>query len=133
MHNRLKDLDDMALYEDEVVGPELIGTVEYEKDGHHSFHGGIIPTTHRLFIKLRQGEEIETHAVEYKDITGITTENLLLVGNIIHIWIGSEIVISMKSVSDGKLDKFLDFIYRYRAKRLKLDEEISVNQEENAV
>lgn len=127
MHRKLKSLEDVELYKDEVIGPELVGTIEYEKDGEHSFYGAIIPTTHRLFVNIREVDTVKHHPVEYKEITGITTENLLMVGNIIHIWIGNEIVISMKSVSDGKLDKFLNYLYKHRARRLRLDSDASIS------
>lgn len=127
MHSKLKSLGDVELRDSEVIGPELIGTIEYEKNGCHAFYGAIIPTTERIFVNIRHGDRIDRHPVEYSEISGISTENLLMVGNIIHIWIGREIKISMKSVSDGKLDKFLSFLYKYRSRQLRLDSDARMN------
>ncbi|TVT27703.1 hypothetical protein FO441_08325 [Salinicoccus cyprini] len=132
MHRKLKSLDNVELRDDEVVGPEIVGTIEYEKDGFHSFYGAIITTTQRVFVNIRREDGIESHPVEYSDISGISTENLLMVGNIIHIWIGNEIKISMKSVSDGKLDRFLSFLYKYRSRQLRLDSDASLNRTKKA-
>ncbi|GAB3059421.1 PH domain-containing protein [Salinicoccus sesuvii] len=132
MHSKLKSLGDVELRGNEVIGPELVGTIEYEKNGCHSFYGAIIPTTERIFVNIRSEDGIDRHPVEYKDITGISTENLLMVGNIIHIWIGREIKISMKSVSDGKLDKFLSFLYKYRSRQLRLDSDATMKSTQKA-
>ncbi|MFC3418635.1 PH domain-containing protein [Salinicoccus hispanicus] len=132
MHNKLKSLERIRLRDDEVIGPELVGTIEYEKNGFHSFYGAIIPTTERVFVNIRHEDGIDSHPVEYSEISGISTENLLMVGNIVHIWIGKEIKISMKSVSDGKLDKFLNFLYKYRSRQLRLDSDASMGSTQKA-
>lgn len=122
MHKRLKNMEGVELFEDEVIGPELVGTVEYEQDGRYEFHGAIIPTTHRLFIRIYINEnEIESDDVLYRDITGISKEKLLMVGTMIHIWIGEDIGVSLKSVSNGRIERFLKFLYKYRTRELHLE------------
>lgn len=124
MHKKLKDMGNVTLFEDEVVGPELIGTIEYEDGDSHEFYGAIIPTTHRLFIKIiDHNNEIKTKDVMYKEITGVSREDLLLLGRMIHIWIGDNIGVSVKSVSEGRIDRFLEFLYKYRSRELHLEPE----------
>ncbi|WP_411842398.1 hypothetical protein [Salinicoccus sp. HZC-1] len=128
MHKKLKNMEGVELFENEVVGPELIGTIEYVQGDRYEFYGAIIPTTHRLFIKIQvDGDEIHTRDVLYKDITGISHEKLLMVGTMLHIWIGEKIEISMKSVSDGRIDRFLEFLYKYRSRELNLEPEQESN------
>lgn len=128
MYKKLKDMENAELFENEVVGPELIGTIEYEQGGRYEFEGAIIPTTHRLFIRnIDQNNEIKTESVMLKDITGISRENLLMVGRVIHIWIGENIGVSLKCVSEGKIDKFLEFLYKYRTRELHLEPEQQSN------
>lgn len=128
MHKRLKNMEGTVLFENEVVGPELVGTIEYEQDGRHEFYGAIIPTTHRLFIRIHTDDnEIESHDVLYKEITGISKEKLLMVGTVIHVWIGENIGLSLKSVSDGSIERFLEFLYKYRTRELHLEPEQQSN------
>lgn len=134
MHKRLKSLEGIELFEDEVVGPELVGTIEYEYDGRHEFKGAIIPTTYRLFLRIAlSDDEIKSEDVMYSDITGISRENLLMVGNILHIWTGDEKTFSLKSLSDGRLKKFLDFLIQYRARALNIHKETQMHHGQNAV
>lgn len=128
MYKRLKDMGNIELFENEVVGPALVGTVEYEQDGRHEFYGAIIPTTHRLFIRIYINErEIESRGVLYQDITGVSEEKLLMLGTVVHFWIGEHIGISLKSVSDGDIDRTLEFLYKYRTRELHLETEPNSN------
>ena len=124
MHKHLKDMGNIELFEEEVAGPALVGTVEYEQDGRHEFYGAVIPTTHRLFIRISINEnEIESSGVLYQDITGVSEEKLLMLGTVIHFWIGERIGVSLKSVSDGDIDRTLEFLYKYRTRELHLETE----------
>ncbi len=124
MHKQLKDMNNVELFEDEVAGPALVGTLEYEQDDRHEFYGAIIPTTHRLLLRIHINEqEIETRGVLYEDITGISEEKLLMLGRVLHFWIGEHIGVTLKSVSDGDIDRTLEFLYKYRTRELHLEPE----------
>jgi|GEM_PF-1957396 len=128
MYKRLKDMGSIELFENEVVGPTLVGTVEYEQDGRHEFYGAIIPTTHRLFIRTYINErEIKSRGVLYEDVTGVSEEKLLMLGTVIHFWVGDYIGVSLKSVSDGDIDRTLEFLYKYRSRELHLETEQNSN------
>lgn len=134
MHKRLKSLENVELFEDEVVGPELIGTIEYEHGGRHEFYGAVIPTTYRVFLRIAiSDDEIRSRDVMYSDITGISRENLLMVGNILHIWTGNEKTFSLKSLSDGRLGRFLDFLIQYRSRALHIEKGTQTSRTQNAV
>lgn len=53
---------------------------------------------------------------DYDRITRITVEDLLMVGHIVHLWHDDQLIVSIKSISEGKLDKFLEFVYKYKGR-----------------
>src|SRR5699024_12350890 len=56
MHKHLKDMGDIELFEEEVAGPALVGTVEYEHEGRHEFYGADIRTSHRMMRRICRNE-----------------------------------------------------------------------------
>src|SRR5699024_10832414 len=113
MHKHFKEMGNIELHEEKESGPSLVVTFEYEQDVRHEFYGVVISTTHRLFIRISINEnEIESRGVLYQDITGVSEEKLLMLGTVIHFWIGERIGVSLKIVSDGDIDRTLEFLYK---------------------
>ncbi|MCD2137450.1 PH domain-containing protein [Salinicoccus halitifaciens] len=118
----LYDLSDIELAENEAIGPELIGTIEFENDGRYIFQGALILTTERLFVNIEKPDgEIEHHQLKYTDISLVTVENRALSGKIVHFWIGKKIEVSMNVTHDKNLQKFLAFYRKHRARALKYE------------
>lgn len=122
MHNILIDLSDVARFENEATGPELVGTIEFEVDGQHMFEGALVPTTQRLFVNVvdKYGEVLKRD-IRLEDITDIREDKQFLLGNGFHIWVGNEVVISMYGVQQAKRDKFIEFLRKYRARALYIE------------
>src|SRR5690625_2022482 len=116
MYNKLKHIEGVNLLPKEVVGPALVGSVEYFDGEKNTYHGSLVATTHRLFMNLEDHEMICVQEINFDDITRITVEELILVGHILHIWKDDKLLVSIKSISEGKLEKFLEFIYKYKAR-----------------
>lgn len=115
-------LTDVALLENERIGPGLIGTIEFERDGQYIFQGALIPTTERLFVNLeRDGEGVTRHQIDYKDISIVTVERRALSGKILNFWIGDKLEVSMNISSEKNLKKFLEFYRNHRARALKFE------------
>lgn len=115
MYNKLKHIEGVNLLPREVVGPALVGSVEYFKGEKSTYHGSLVATTHRLFMNLEDYDMVCVEEISFKDITRVTVEDLLMVGHILHLWQNDKLLVSIKSISEGKLDKFLEFYYKYRA------------------
>lgn len=113
------NLTDVALLENEYIGPSLIGTIEIESDGQYVFQGALVPTTERLYVNLEKSDgEVFHHQIDYRDISIVTVENRVLTGKILNFWIGSKIEVSMNVLSEKKLNKFLMFYRKHRARAL---------------
>ena len=52
MYNKLKHIEGVNLLPKEVVGPALVGSVEYFNGEKNTYHGSLVATTHRLFMNL---------------------------------------------------------------------------------
>lgn len=115
MYNKLKHIQGVNLLPKEVVGPALVGSVEYFNGEKNTYHGSLVATTHRLFMNLEDHDLVCIEEISFDNITRVTVEELLLVGHILHIWKDDQLLISIKSISEGKLDKFLEFFYKYKA------------------
>ena len=115
MYNKLKHIEGVNLLPKEVVGPALVGSVEYFNGEKNTYHGSLVATTHRLFMNLEDHDLVCIEEISFDNITRVTVEDLLLVGHILHIWKDDQLLISVKSISEGKLDKFLEFFYKYKA------------------
>ena len=115
MYNKLKHIEGVNLLPKEVVGPALVGSVEYFNGEKNTYHGSLVATTHRLFMNLEDHDLVCIEEISFDNITRVTVEELLLVGHILHIWKDDQLLISIKSISEGKLDKFLEFYYKYKA------------------
>ncbi|WP_026858653.1 PH domain-containing protein [Jeotgalicoccus psychrophilus] len=115
MYNKLKHIEGVNLLPKEVVGPALVGSVEYFDGEKSTYHGSLVATTHRLFLNLEDNDLVCVEEISFENITRVTVEELLLVGHIFHIWQDDKLLISIKSISEGKLDKFLEFYYKYKA------------------
>lgn len=115
MYNKLKHIEGVNLLPKEVVGPALVGSVEYFDGEKSTYHGSLVATTHRLFLNLEDNDLVCVEEISFENITRVTVEELLLVGHILHIWQDDKLLISIKSISEGKLDKFLEFYYKYKA------------------
>lgn len=115
MYNKLKHIEGVNLLPKEVVGPALVGSVEYFDGEKSTYHGSLVATTHRLFLNLEDNDLVCVEEISFENITRVTVEELLLVGHILHIWQNDKLLISIKSISEGKLDKFLEFYYKYKA------------------
>ena len=115
MYNKLKHIEGVNLLPKEVVGPALVGSVEYFNGEKSTYHGSLVATTHRLFMNLEDYDLICVEEISFDSITRVTVEELLMVGHILHIWQNDKLVVSIKSISEGKLDKFLEFYYKYKA------------------
>ncbi|HIV82399.1 MAG TPA: hypothetical protein H9994_06790 [Candidatus Salinicoccus merdavium] len=114
-----ENLTNVALLENEFIGPGLIGEVEIESDGQYIFQGALVPTTERLFVNLERGDEGATrHQIDYRDISIVTVEHRVLAGKILNFWIGNKIEVSMHVLSEKKLNKFLMFYRKHRARAL---------------
>lgn len=114
MYNKLKHIEGVNLLPKEVVGPALVGSVEYFNGEKNTYHGSLVATTHRLFMNLEDHDLVCIEEISFDNITRVTVEELLLVGHILHIWKDDQLLISIKSISEGKLDKFLEFFYKYK-------------------
>ena len=66
-------------------------------------------------MNLEDHDLVCIEEISFDNITRVTVEELLLVGHILHIWKDDQLLISIKSISEGKLDKFLEFFYKYKA------------------
>lgn len=115
MYNKLKHIEGVNLLPKEVVGPALVGSVEYFNGEKSTYHGSLVATTHRLFMNLEDRDLVCVEEISFDNITRVTVEELLMVGRILHIWQDDKLLISIKSISEGKLDKFLEFYYKYKA------------------
>ncbi len=115
MYNKLKHIEGVNLLPKEVVGPALVGSVEYFNGEKSTYHGSLVATTHRLFMNLEDRDLVCVEEISFDNITRVTVEELLMVGHILHIWQDDKLLISVKSISEGKLDKFLEFYYKYKA------------------
>ncbi len=117
-----KSLKDVALLENEWVGPALIGSIEFESDGQYIFQGALVPTTERLFVNLeRSDREITRHVIDYTDISIVTLERRAISGKVLNFWINNRIEVSMNVTSEKDLKKFLEFYRKHRARALKFD------------
>ena len=114
MYNKLKHIEGVNLLPKEVVGPALVGSVEYFNGEKSTYHGSLVATTHRLFMNLEDNDLVCVEEISFDNITRITVEELLMVGHILHIWQDDKLLISIKSISEGKLEKFLEFYYKYK-------------------
>ncbi len=118
----LYNLSDVALLENEAIGPSLVGGIEYEYDGRYVYQGAIIPTTERLFINIEKPTgEVEHHELDYTDISLVTVENRPLSGKILHLWKGRRIEVSINVTREKDLKRFLEFGRKYRARALKYE------------
>jgi hypothetical protein len=122
MHNKLVDLSDVALFEHEVIGPELVGTIEFDVSGQHMFEGALVVTTKRLFVNVidKYGDILKKD-IRLKDISDVRRDEQFLLGKGCHIWIDNEVIVSMYGLQEAKLDKFINFIRKYRARALHID------------
>lgn len=68
-----------------------------------------------MFLNLEDYDLVCVEEISFDKITRVTVEELLMVGRILHIWQDDKLLISIKSISEGKLDKFLEFYYKYKA------------------
>lgn len=125
MYNKLKYIEGINLLPKEVVGPALIGSVEYFKGDKSTYYGSLVATTHRLFMNLEDNDLVCIEEISFDKITRVTVEELMMVGHILHIWQDDKLIISVKSISEEKLDKFLEFYYKYKAQHT----EQAVNKE----
>ena len=117
-----KSLKDVALLENEWIGPALIGAIEFESDGQYIFQGALVPTTERLFVNLeRSDREITRHVIDYTDISIVTLERRAISGKVLNLWINNRIEVSMNVTSEKDLKKFLEFYRKHRARALKFD------------
>ena len=115
-------LTDVALLENEFIGPSLIGAIEIESDGQYVFQGALVLTTERLFVILEKSDGgVVHHQIDYTDISIVTVESRVLSGKILNFWIGRKIEVSMNVLSEKKLNKFLMFYRKHRARALKFD------------
>lgn len=121
-NKHLYELKNHILSENEAIGPELIGTIEFESDGRYIFQGSLVPTTERLFVNVENTDgELQSHQLDYTDISLVTVENRPLSGRIVHFWIGKKVEVSMNVTHEKNLKKFLEFYRKYRARALKYD------------
>ncbi|WP_213810698.1 hypothetical protein [Jeotgalicoccus sp. WY2] len=86
--------------------------MEYFDGEKSTYHGSLVATTHRLFLNLEDNDLVCVEEISFENITRVTVEELLLVGHILHIWQDDKLLISIKSISEGKLDKFLEFFIK---------------------
>src|SRR5699024_1854375 len=100
----------------EVVGPALVGSIEYFKGEKSIYHGSLVATTKRLFLNLEYRSVICIEDFDYDRITCITLEELLMVGNNVYLWHDDQLIVNIKNISEGKLDKFLEFVYKYKGR-----------------
>ncbi|MFD2831465.1 PH domain-containing protein [Corticicoccus populi] len=123
MRNKITDLSDVALFENEVTGTELAGTIEFEINEQHIFEGALVPTTRRLFVNVydRYGNVLK-QSIRLEDITDIRQSRQILLGNILHIWVGNEVLITMHGIPQIKLEKFVRFLRKYRAKAMHIED-----------
>lgn len=121
-NKNLYDLSNIELAAHEAIGPELVGTIEFENDGKYIFQGALVLTTERVFVNIENVDgEIEHHQLKYTDISLVTVENRALSGKIIHFWLGKKIEVSMNVTHDKNLQKFLEFYRKYRARALQYE------------
>ena len=114
-----ENLTNVALLENEFIGPSLIGEIEIESDGQYVFQGALVPTTERLYVNLEKGDGgVTHHQIDYTDISIVTVEHRVLVGKILNFWIGNKIEVSMYVLSENKMNKFLMFYRKHRARAL---------------
>lgn len=116
MYNKLKNIEGVPLQAKEVVGPALVGSIEYFEGEKSIYHGSLVATTKRLFLNLEDRGVICIEDFDYDRITRITVEDLLMVGHIVHLWHDDQLIVSIKNISEGKLDKFLEFVYKYKGR-----------------
>ena len=117
-----KSLTDVALLENERIGPGLIGSIEFESEGHYIFQGALIPTTERLFVNLeRSDEELTRHEIDYTDISIVTVERRAISGKVLNFWIDDRVEVSMNVTSEKDLKKFIEFYRKQRAHALKFE------------
>lgn len=117
-----KSLTNVALLENEWIGPGLIGTIEFESDGQHIFQGALIPTTERLFVNLEKSDGgVANHQINYTDISIVTIERRALSGKILNFWIDDRVEVSMNVTSEKDLKKFMEFYRKHRAHALKFE------------
>ncbi|WP_052254631.1 PH domain-containing protein [Salinicoccus sp. YB14-2] len=117
-----KSLTNVALLENEWIGPGLIGTIEFESDGQYIFQGALIPTTERLFVNLEKSEGgVANHQINYTDISIVTIERRALSGKILNFWIDDRVEVSMNVTSEKDLKKFMEFYRKHRAHALKFE------------
>ena len=115
-------LTDVALLENEFIGPSLIGAIEIESDGQYVFQGALVPTTERLFVNLEKSDgRVVHHQIDYTDISIVTVEQRVLSGKVLNFWIGRKIEVSMNVLSEKKLNKFLMFYRKHRARALRFE------------
>ena len=110
------NLTNVALLENEFIGL-AIGEVEIESDGRYIFPGALVPTTERLFVNLKRRRG-HRRQIDYRDISIVTVEHRVLAGKILNFWIGNKIEVSMHVLSEKKLNKFLMFYRKHRARAL---------------
>lgn len=117
------DLSNVARFESEGFGPEIMGTIEFEFGSKQIYQGALVPTTHRLFLNLEDEEGgIFTEEINLKDITYIKSFKEFLLGNEIQIWTGDKIAVRMHGITDFRLHKFLVFLRKHRAKQLNIED-----------
>lgn len=117
-----KSLTNVALLENEWIGPGLIGTIEFESDGQYIFQGALIPTTERLFVNLEKSDGgVANHQINYTDISIVTIERRALSGKILNFWIDDRVEVSMNVTSEKDLKKFMEFYRKHRAHALKFE------------
>lgn len=117
-----KSLTDVALLENEWIGPSLIGSIEFESDGQYIFQGALVPTTERLFVNLERSDGgVSCHQMDYTDISIVTVEQRALMGKVLNFWIGKKIEVSMNVTSEKSLIKFLEFYRKHRARALRFE------------
>lgn len=116
MYNKLKNIEGVTLQPKEVVGPALVGSVEYFNGEKSTYHGSLVATTQRLFLNLEDHGVVCIEDFGYDKITRITIEDLLLVGKIVHLWTDDQLIVSVKSISEGSVDKFMEFVHKYKGK-----------------
>lgn len=114
MYNKLKHIEGVNLLPKEVVGPAVVGSVEYFDGEKSTYHGSLVATTHRMFLNLEDNDLVCVEEISFDRITRVTVEELMMVGHILHMWQDDKLMISIKSISEGKLDKFLEFYYKYK-------------------
>lgn len=116
------NLTNVALLENEWIGPGLFGTIEFESGGQYIFQGALVPTTERLFVNLERSDGgMIPHQIDYADISLVTVEQRALSGKVLNFWVGRKIEVSINILSDKKLNKFLKFYRKYRARALKFE------------